>query len=179
MRKWVWVNKTTDNRGLQWRYTENEHTTVVWIPGTDHRDDWKHHGKIRLFQAADGIWVTRADLELARDIVRVVESIGKPVRIGGHSWGGAITALVTWILRRRGGLCYGFLFGTKRAGNDRFVESVKLWITSYRTRGDIVPFLPPWLAGFPTTVVGRIDWPWRAHQPSSYRQVIEESGFEL
>ena len=130
---WNWEDRTDDRSGLQWRWRETGNHVFIYIPGTDHKDDWNHHKKIGLFEAADGIWVTRADLMLAYDIVKTIGDTNKAIRVGGHSWGGGITALLVWIWMQRGKTVHGWLFGPKQVGNRAFVSETAKNITAIVT----------------------------------------------
>jgi len=179
MKSWHWIGKDDGRSGLEWAFSVR-HTGIidVWIPGTDHIDDWKHHLKIGLIEAADGIWVTRADLLLAADIVRQLPlEAGALVRIGGHSWGGAVGALLVWILRRRGVTARGWIYGPKMVGNQQFVNTTQKWILAYRRRGDVIPFMIPWLARYQMDTIGGLTWPWKAHGPATYYSQMEKDGF--
>lgn len=175
---WHWIGKEDGRSGLEWRIAIEGKTAWIYIPGTDHQDDVKFHVRIRLKQTAPGVWITAADLELAWDIFLEIRDTGcDTVYIGGHSWGGAIAAILVWLLRRARINAFGYLYAPKRAGNTRFVEQIADHIDVYVHRGDLIPFLPPWLAGYPRKIFGRWVWPWEAHQPRSYYAEMAEDGF--
>lgn len=174
-KKWVWVNRSDGKSGMEWRYAEVDDTVYIFINGTDHFDDWKHHTKLRRVEAADGVWVTKADLYMTTEIVHFIGS--RRTFIAGHSWGAAIAALVVWILRRRRVQVAGFLYAPKQVGNRKFVQEITPYITAYRHRCDWVPFALPWLATFKMKVFGGIIWPWAAHMPRLYYGVMKRDGF--
>jgi hypothetical protein len=174
---WQWVNRTDDRSGLQWRYRETGNYIHVYVPGTDHPDDWRHHAMIQMVEAADGLWVTRADLALAADIVRIIGKTEKAIRIGGHSWGGGVAALVVWMLRLRGIDAHGWLYGPKQVGNRKFVADTERYITAYRHRGDLIPMILPWLASYRMKKIGSWKWPWIAHGPDTYHNQMKLEGF--
>lgn len=176
-KEWHWVGREDGRSGMEWRFAITDEMFWVYIPGTDHPDDWRHHLKIGLVQAANGVWVTRADLALAAEVVRAVIESGVPANIGGHSWGGAIAALAVWMLRRRGWEVGGVVYGAKRAGNAAFVQDVRRHIVAYKHRGDPVLFLPPWQKALPYHVIGSWMWPWKAHGPDTYYKQMERDGF--
>lgn len=173
----TWVNKRNDKSGLQWWYRHEDDVLRIYIPGTDHPDDWKHHAQIELVEAANGIVVTRADLALAAEIARFCLDHDLPVKIGGHSWGGAIAALVVWILRTRKRVAWGYLYAPKQAGNRRFVKAISPYVFVYRRRGDLIPLIMFWLARYKMISFGKLTWPWKAHLPSSYNKQRTADGF--
>lgn len=174
---WEWKDKTDTNEGLQWRWTVIDGVLYIFIPGTDHILDWWRHRKIKTLEAGDGIRVTRADLELTKVIIRFIQEIGLSVRVGGHSWGGGIAALITWICLKRGIPVHGFLYAPKQVGNKAFVEAIIDYITAYRHRGDAISYLMFWLCPYPVQPVGKFTWPWKAHMPSVLNYQIQRDGF--
>lgn len=176
---WTKVGYDNGREGLEWKWKLTANALTIFINGSDHAKDWGHHSKIRLIEAAHGVWVTEADLELAKDIIQFVrESETEVVRIGGHSWGGAIAALVVWMLNRPNEVnVRGYLYGPKQAGNELFITQVSPFITSYRHRGDIVPLLMFWLARFQMKKIGSWMWPWKAHGPDTYHTQMAADGF--
>lgn len=175
---WTKVNYENGREGLQWKWKRTGNTLNIFINGSDHPEDYKHHSKIRLIEAAHGVWVTHADLQLAKDIFLFVrESGAEVVRIGGHSWGGAIAALVVWMLRKVHIKAWGYLYGPKQAGNSQFIQEVSPYIYVYRHRGDFIPLLMFWLSRFTMEKIGTLTWPWKAHGPDTYYTQMERDGF--
>lgn len=175
---WHWIGKDDGRSGLEWRFSIVGRTAWVYIPGTDHADDARHHLRLRLTGPAPGVWVIAADLALAREIFHEIRDAGvTSALIAGHSWGGAIAALVVWLLNRAGVEAYGTLYAPKRVGNRRFVRQIEDAVDVYVHRGDLVPLMPPWLAGYPRELIGRWRWPWDAHQPHSYYEQMVEDGY--
>lgn len=178
MSSWNWIGKDDGRSGLEWRVKIEHGVYWVWIPGTDHPDDVAHHLQTGWVWAHDGVRILRADYALAREVVDELHLSGdESVIVGGHSWGGAVAALIVWILLRRGVDVRGFLYAPKRAGNRAFVDEIAPYITAYRHRGDWIPYLPPWYARFTMRVFGRWTWPWKAHMPDRYADVMEKDGF--
>lgn len=176
---WHWVGKDDGRSGLEWRIAIDDNTAWVYIPGTDHHDDIRHHLRIRLKKTAPGVWIAAADLELAWEIFLEIRDTGcDTVYVGGHSWGGAIAAILVWLLRRSRVEAYGYLYAPKRAGNRRFVDQIRQYVDVYIRRGDLVSLLPPWLAGYIYTAIGKWTWPWRAHLPHSYYRQMWRDGFK-
>lgn len=175
---WRWIGKGDGRSGLEWKIATEDGETRVYIPGTDHQDDVTHHLRVRLKRTAPGVWITAADLDLAWEIFLEIRMTGCTVaHVGGHSWGGAIAAIVVWLLNRAGINARGYLYAPKRAGNGRFVSQVADKIDVYVHRGDLVPLLPPWLAAYPRREFGQWEWPWKAHLPYQYHEQMIEDGF--
>jgi pimeloyl-ACP methyl ester carboxylesterase len=172
-----WIGKEDGRSGLEWKIATDGIHTRVYIPGTDHADDVRHHARIRLRRVAPGVWVTAADMELAAEVYLTVRETGcTTATIAGHSWGAAVAALVVWLLLRAGVEAHGFLYAPKRAGNKRFVLEVRDYVVAYRHRGDLMTLLPPWLAAFECRPIGRVTWPWDAHQPYQYYKQMVDDG---
>jgi pimeloyl-ACP methyl ester carboxylesterase len=88
--------------------------------------------------------------------------------IFGHSRGGAIAQIVAYELGFRCVIMR--VYGSKRAGNRRFVEAVfRPGDACYRHRGDWVPWLPPWYARLPNIVFGQWLPLGKAHDYNSYK----------
>jgi hypothetical protein len=91
----------------------------------------------------------------------------REVIIGGFSRGGGIAQVLALELTERGIVwVYAYLFAPKRSTGRNAKRSYVFAATAHR--GDIVPYLPPWLGGPPMTWFGRFTWFWKAHDKAGH-----------
>jgi len=151
---------------LDYRVTERHNATDILVIGSNDYGDWKRNLQFRSRDLGDGVHVNRVDRKEALKLIRQVRHLLTDTMIvRGHSRGGAIAQQAAWELRRLNYSVKLMLYGSKRTGNQAFVD--KLLATgstvSIRHKGDWVPYLPPWRSHLPWVVVGEWTWPWRAH----------------
>jgi hypothetical protein len=144
----------------------------VWFNGSDHPRDWLHH----ILPGA-----RRREIRAAQTISqRLAPHVGGDTLfiIGGHSLGGCLAEIETFILCALGERAHCHIYAGKRAPRSHMVDDGAV---AYRHRGDIVPSLPPWRPArrrrMPTAVFGSRTWPWKAHPPHQYKRKMQEAGF--
>jgi hypothetical protein len=154
-----------DRSGVQamtWDYGAN--LRCLWIDGTDHWHDVVHH-------ILPG--VRRRELLWAKKLADAVfDPAINEYRVGGHSLGGCLAALVAEDLRERGVFVHCVVFGAKRTfrGNDKCVSVVHV--------GDLIPALPPWRPPYwESRYFGERASFWDAHQPKAYYDQMKIFGF--
>lgn len=134
---------------------------VLYIYGSDHPNDWKHH-------VTPG---ARQREEIAAHKLALLTE-GQVDAIAGHSMGGGIARMVAAIHRAANHRVALYVYGGKRAPRGYETHG-----DFYRHRGDIVPWLPPWRPRYRNTMkIGRWTWPWIAHKPRSYAQQMKRDG---
>jgi len=148
------------------RVRERSDYILVAFSGSRGHMDWLRNLDPRARQAAPGEWVSRADYREARAVYDAVAPLAdnRTVYIVGFSRGGAIAQIFARLLSSAQDVRVE-LYAPKRAGNGRFVSRLlrmrRLYARYYG--GDIVPFLPPWLAQ--VGMIRRdITLPWVAHR---------------
>lgn len=139
------------------RYQVKNDCLYIWCSGTGTRNEWSWNFDIRT-EKAFGARVNRRDYAQAFSVVDALNDAlpgwsEYPVYTAGYSRGGAIAAVVALMIKARDVR----LFAPKRAGIrlPRFV--------AMHSRGDLVPFLPPWYTKYDLLKAGRLTWPWKAH----------------
>ncbi len=145
--------------GVEARYRVQGGVCYCFIRGSDHWADWLHHILPGAYgrEVLAGILVAKKLMDIHCD----------QYVIGGHSLGGVIAIICADTLGKHVKL---FTFGTKR-------DKIKVNTgTHYRHRGDIVPFLPPWMPKIECEVFGEWMPFWKAHEPKQYYELMEKVG---
>ena len=155
-----------------WWRIEPDGTLRVYLNGSERLPDW-----VRNFQTCRrkvrGVRVNRVDRREALATIRELRGEidrAERVIVGGHSRGASEASIMAFELG-----CESVLFAPKRTGCKRFVQSVDY--IGFRHRGDFVPFLPPWNAGFKVQVFGPWRPVWISHEPREYQKRMEQYGF--
>jgi hypothetical protein len=166
----TWI-RLRSNSG-RWALAEDGHL-FVYLNGSERLSDWVRNFQTRR-KLRGGAWVNRVDhreaLATIRELRVMIESADK-VTVAGHSRGAAEAACMAWELG-----CRAILLAPKRTGCRDFVG--ELDYIAYRHRGDIVPYMPPWYAGFKCIVFGRFRWLWEAHEPREYDEIAKKWGLK-
>jgi hypothetical protein len=142
---------------VEWRLKDSDR--VLQIIGSNDARDWLFNfmtGRT----IGDNERVNRWDRYEALVVLRAIRGLDINM-IEGHSRGGAIAQIIARELYRRDGKRrFLAIYGSKRAGNRRFVDAVyrACHVLALRHRGDWIPFLPPWYAGIKHGLTHK---PWR------------------
>lgn len=151
--------------GIEARWREDDGDIYCFIGGSDHWVDWLHH-----FLPGSREREIVCGLYLASFFKRKIKNA---MYIGGHSVGGVVASLAGQVLRDEGYDVYTWVFGGKRP-----LKGTEECAVSFRRRGDIVPFLPPWRPGYKyQNVVGEWMPFWKAHGPGTYYELMGDTGF--
>jgi hypothetical protein len=156
--------------GVEARWRRDGDTVYCFIGGSDHWIDWLHH-------VIPGAW--KRELWAAQKIADIIadknglhnKSDGIKIVIGGHSLGGAIACIVAEFLLHEYWTIYEldlYTYGAKRL---RWKTTAKG--EHYRHRGDIVPYLPPWMPKYQDVKPYGSWMPfWKAHGPRTYYDLM-------
>jgi hypothetical protein len=142
---------------VEWRLKDGDR--VLQIIGSNDARDWMFNfmtGRT----IGDNERVNRWDRYEALIVLRAIRGLNVLI-VQGHSRGGAIAQIVARELHRRDGKHRWLsLYGSKRAGNRRFVKALHRTTVLFalRHRGDWIPLLPPWYAGVKHALTEK---PWR------------------
>lgn len=161
------------NRG-RWRVQDGR--LYLYLEGSVGYSDWVRNFAVGRRRTAQG-YVNRVDhreaLATIREIRHVLEVV-KSIHVGGHSRGGSEAWALTQELRAAGHKVTCILYAPKRTGCRDYQAGEYL---AYRHRGDWVPMLPPWYAGWTCVLIGQWMPIWRAHEPREYMDMIQGHGF--
>ena len=151
--------------GIEARWRVENGDLYCFIGGSDHWVDWIHH-----FLPGS----KRRELMCGMRLARALRpKIKESVFIGGHSVGGVVASLVARMFEDEGEEVYAITFGGKRP-----LEGTEDAVISYRHRGDIVPFFPPWRKRYKHEMrIGKWMPFWKAHGPATYYEAMEIYGF--
>jgi pimeloyl-ACP methyl ester carboxylesterase len=161
------------NRG-RWRIQDG--ALFIYLEGSVTYSDWVRNFMVGRRRTAQG-YVNRVDHREALATIREMRQplqVVKSVQVAGHSRGAAEAYAMAQELRAAGHCVRCVLFAPKRTGCREYQDSEYL---AYRRRGDWVPFLPPWYAGWRCIVFGSWLPLWKAHEPREYQELIRGHGF--
>lgn len=170
-----WQRLPFDADGPNGLYNIKGDKCYLWLYGTDSPREWRFHLRGCRVKTAIGWLNINYYREAMLVYAWILDNIGvKQIRIGGHSYGGALSQIVA-------GMCHHslrfdsiecFTFGTVRAGIFSKPFAAEHWVH----RGDLAPLWPLWpfyrLYG-DRVKFGKVGWPWIVHQPDHYREAIE------
>jgi len=156
--------------GVEAKVFLNPITETAWVLvyGTDSAFDWILH-----FLPGWGDWIEISyAVALGYRIRKMIKEAGiKRLYLYGHSWGGAIAAIVHEELLEA---CPDLEISTTGLGYKKPIAG--MLNLSYRNRGDIVPLLTPWRRGrlYGKRLFGRWKPFWIAHRLSEYIQNLKD-----
>jgi pimeloyl-ACP methyl ester carboxylesterase len=167
--------------GIEGAWKADGDTLIIDVWGTNSiRDFFGNFFVLPRKKIGAGVKAHRVWYSYARYILSIIpvwlgETGCKKVLIRGHSMGGAVAQIVAYVL----GSAYDIRAvscGGPMAGNKHFMRGCEDSVMFARYRGDIIPFLPciPFFLHYkrPKTemLLGKIDWPWKAHNKIVWRK---------
>lgn len=145
------------------RVIERDGGLIVWLSGTTGWREWVDNFRLRTQRVA-GHRIKRVDWAEARviagEIERLITSATKWVQVCGYSRGGGLAQVVAIAAAGLGCPVWIRLYAPKRSMSRPAVTGV---VFCQAFRGDVVPFLPPWLGLPEISWHNRVTWPWKAH----------------
>ena len=159
------------------RWAMEAGTLRVYLNGSENYSDWVRNFAVGRRQTPQG-YVNRVDHREALATIRELRAQiaeADSVIVAGHSRGASEALAMAQEIRAKGKRVSALLFAPKRTGCRDYTDE-SLYI-AYRHRGDWVPFLPPWYAGYKNIVFGQFKLIWIAHEPREYYDRIKQNGF--
>lgn len=147
------------------RYLATPSEVYIWCDGTGTGREWLANFDPRMVRRRVWMherkrWYCRSSWLQAREVLNALPYDllhGRRIMVAGFSRGGAVAACLRLML----GAKVHTLFAPKRY---RLGKAADLAI---HYRGDIVPYLPPWMAGYRLDKKGSWQPFWRAHRDAA------------